>query len=320
MKNPNHNISLPKGNVSSNQKLGLFYQDFTPALIHFNQNYFGEFDKHGIPMQHAGGVARYNQIFVIQYGLILHDLMLKGNTNESYPILLTNCVKWLESRLESFNADSLVIRNNFDYPRYNLKSGWISSMYQGQLISLLLRYGQITGEEIKYNELCRKICNYFYYNYEEGGVARFDRYGNFWLEEYPSPKGSFVLNGFIYSYFGILDLHRVQNLEDNKIAKLVKSCEATLINSIPLYDIGYWSLYDQEHSELASLYYHKNIHIPLMEILFEQTNHPIFDSYAKRWKRQLRFRNILLVKLMYRVRPRWKILCTKVRNHSYKQN
>lgn len=288
--------------------LGLFYQDFTPAIVHFKENYFGDFDAEGIPMQLFGSESRYNQIYIIQYGLILHDRILRKEAEETEYDTLKKCVDWLEKQLEPFGADSLIIRNQFDYPRFGLKSGWVSAMYQGQLISLFLRYGQLAGEDDKYIKLCDQIANYFRYSYEDGGVARHDRHGNFWLEEYPSPDGSFVLNGFIYAYFGILDLYRVYHQQHENLDNLIKLCQKTLLNSLSLYDSGYWSIYDQEHAELASIYYHKNIHIPLMEILFEQTQEPIFKKYLKRWKRQLNVSNIVWVKIMYRVRPRWRRL------------
>ena len=183
-------------------------------------------------------------------------------------------------------------------------------MYQGQIISLFLRYGQFTNEIEKYTAISMKIFNYFYIPYEKGGVARYDKEGNFWLEEYPSPTPSFVLNGFVYTLFGIIDLYRVSN--DEKVKKMMDDCLSTLKNSIHKYDAGYWAIYDQFLQERATKYYHKNIHIPLLEILYELTKEPLFLKYKNKWEWQLNsaFCNSF-VKLMYRVQPRLRRLTNK---------
>jgi len=310
MKKPNIALELPIGNVSLETELGMYYQDFTQAIHHFDERYFGDFDENGVPLFGFGDQAIYNQVYIIQYGLICHDLALKGINVEESENRMKICVQWLEKHEETAPNNSIVWRNDFDYDRYQLKKGWISSMYQGQAISLYLRYGQYFKLEDYYIDKANRIFNFFQVEFSNGGVSRKDAIGNFWLEEYPSPKPSFVLNGYIYSLFGIIDLYRVSKREETK--EMMDASLQTLRNSLQLYDSGYWSIYDQLHKELASKYYHKNIHIPLMKIIYSLTKEPIFDHYAKRWENQLNspFR-YLFVKIMYRVRPRLKKLLKK---------
>lgn len=310
MKKPNIELELPIGNVSMDSNLGAYYQDFTQAMHHFDERYFGEFDEDGIPMAGFGAQAFYNQVYIIQYGLIAHDLALKGVDVAANEHRMKICVDWLEKHEELVENERIVWRNDFDYPRYNLKRGWISSMYQGQAMSLYLRYGQYTNQEDYFVKKTEKIAAFFSTDYRDGGVSRYDKDGNFWLEEYPSPEPSFVLNGFIYTLFGIIDLYRISNNANSK--HLMDECFKTLKASLHLYDAGYWSVYDQLHKELASKYYHKNIHIPLLKILFELTNDEIFHRYALRWEKQLNspFR-YSFVKVMYRVRPRMQKLLKK---------
>ena len=146
MKKPNHDLSLPVANVSLDRQLGAFYQDFKAALHHFEERYFGDFDADGIPMFGFGNEAVYNQIYIVQYGLISHDLILEGIDVELHTERLKSCVNWLLENEEKFNGTA-VWRNHFPNPRYGLESGWVSGMYQGQVISLLLRYGQMFDEE-----------------------------------------------------------------------------------------------------------------------------------------------------------------------------
>ena len=103
--------------------------------------------------------------------------------------------------------------------------------------------------------------------------------------------------------FGILDYHRVTNSLAAK--KLWDSCLKTLENNLKKYDVWYWSIYDQLKKQLVSYYYQKNVHIPLMEIMFELTKNNLFAKYANKWKKNLNnpFHR-LVVKIMYRIQPR----------------
>ena len=142
-------------------------------------------------------------------------------------------------------------------------------------------------------------------SYEDGGVKRFDQNGLLWFEEYPSKNPSFILNGFIYTLFGLYDLWRITKDVDLKIT--IDSCVKTLRESIHLYDSGYWSIYDQLKQELATKYYHQNIHIPLMEVLHKITGEEIFSFYNRRWKKQLNSKfSLVWVQVMYRMQPRLK--------------
>lgn len=304
MNKPNHGLTLRVGYVADSQYLGKFYQDFSEALHHFDENYFGDKDEKGLPMFGFGDDAVYNQIYIIQYGLISHDLILEGTDISKNRERLEKCITWLEDNEEWLN-DSLIWRNHFPNVRYGLASGWMSGMYQGQAISLLLRYGQLVNQEAKYIKKSLDAFKFFSIAYEDGGVKRIDSDGNFWLEEYPGPEPSFVLNGFVYAFFGIYDLWRVSKTEE--VEKMMDDCIETLIKSLHKYDSGFWSVYDQQKKELATKYYHKNIHIPLMEIMFTITKNPIFEHYKKRWTRQLNSKiSNIFVRVMYRVQPRLK--------------
>lgn len=295
-------MSLPMGNVSLDSSLGKFYQDFTSAKVHFDDKYFGDLDDKDLPMKGFGDDAIYYQIYIIQFGLIAHDLILSGIEIETNTERLKNSIAWLEENEEIIDC-CIVWRNHFKNPRYELDSGWISGMYQGQAMSLYLRYGQHIGEEQKYVDKAFKIYNFFDVKYEDGGVRRYDKNGLLWFEEYPGEQPSFVLNGFVYALLGLYDLWRVT--KDENVKSTIDSCVKTLKESIKLYDSGYWSVYDQLKKELATKYYHENIHIPLLEVLHNLTGEEIFHFYQKRWEKQLnsKFNNIL-VKVMYRIQPR----------------
>lgn len=302
MKKPNVSLTLPVGNVSSVVALGKYYQDFSQALHHFSQNYFGCFDANGLPMYGFEEKAIYNQIYIIQYGLILHDQILDGKDVERNRLMLDKCITWIENNKEEF-LGSVVWRNYFDNDRYALKSGWISGMYQGQIISLILRYAQLTQQEKKYIPLAESCFLSFFIPFEKGGFMRRDSEGNLWFEEYPSPTPSFVLNGFVYALLGLYDLFRVT--QNTKVLSLFEEGLTTVEKSIHKYDSGYWSIYDQLKRELATQYYHKNIHIPLVEILYLITKKDCYLYYKKRWEKQWNSSlNRVFTEIMYRIKPR----------------
>jgi hypothetical protein len=298
----NEKLHLGVGNISHEAKLGSYYQDFAPAIYHFEHNSFGEFDENGIPYLYIPEGRTYSIVYVIQYGLINHDLMLQGNDAENRKRIVRICLDWLEENSEDFE-DSTVWRNHSD-EQYDLQEGWISAMYQGQAISLFLRAYQLFGLE-KYLHIAEKTFEFFKYDYSEGGVRRVDTDGYIWFEEYPTPIPSLVLNGYIYTMFGFYDLYRVT---ENKEAKnLFNEGVRTLENNLQKYDVWYWSLYDQLKEQLVSYYYQKNVHIPLMEIMYQLTGRKIFERYAEKWTKNLNnpFHK-LIVKIMYRVQPRVK--------------
>lgn len=303
----NNNITLDVGNVSFDSKLGAYYQDFTSAIYHIKNDSMGKFDTRGIPYLIEGNREYYSVVYIIQYGLILHDLVLKGVNIQENKTILSKLIDWLIENSEDYK-DSIVWRSE-ENTHYHLEKGWISAMYQGQAISFFLRMSQLFNEP-KYIPFSEKIYAYFKYDYSEGGVKRVDSDGYIWLEEYPTNPPSYVLNGFIYSIMGVLDLHRVTGNKDAKL--LYESCISTVKNNIHKYDLTYWTRYDQLKQELVSYYYQKNVHIPLVRILFLLTNDKIFQTLDEKWTKQLNSKYIyFFVKIMYRIQPRIKKLKRK---------
>ncbi len=133
-------------------------------------------------------------------------------------------------------------------------------------------------------------------------MRRYDAEGNLWFEEFPSARPAFVLNGFIYTVFGLYDLYRVTG--SATVKEDIDRCIETLVTNLPRFDTGYWSLYDLQRKELVRYYYQKNVHVPQMAVLYRLTGNPIFEEYRRKWQSQLTPLNYLFVRLMYRVKPR----------------
>jgi len=298
----NNDIYLGPGNISMESTLGAYYQDMKPAIYHFENDSLGRFDENGIPFLIVGNHPQYSIVYVIQYALIQHDIYLNKNKNDGELDRIEKCLNWLDERSEK-HKNSLVWRSE-ENKQYGLQKGWISAMYQGQAISLYLRAYQLFNKT-EYLQKAEAAYNFLKYDYSDGGVRRTDENGYIWLEEYPTEPPSYVLNGFIYTVFGILDLYRVTGKPEVK--EFYDSCILTLKENVHKYHHWYWSVYDQGKKQLVSYYYQKNIHIPLMEILYALTNDEIFEIYRGKWSKQLNSKlSKFIVEIMYRIQPRMK--------------
>jgi hypothetical protein len=301
MKEERKDIVLPLGDTTLNEKLGVYYIDMRPSIVHYTENiYDGTFDDKHVPMCGDGnGGFYYSAVNICQYGFIIHANYLENENNDDLKILI-NCLNKLES-LKLENDKIAKWENNYFNPRYKLNPPWISAMDCGEVLSFYLRLYQLLNDE---NLLTTsyKIFNFLQIDVNEGGVRTRDKNGNLWFEEYPSNPPSYVLNGFIYTVFGLYDLYRVSN--DSRVKSDIDECIETLKFNLHKFDTGYWSKYDLLHKELVRYYYQINVHVPQLMVLFELTKEPIFENYGKKWKNNLTFFNYFFVKIMYRIQPR----------------
>lgn len=293
-------IKLDVGEISKAKTLGCYYQDITPALIHIKNKKFASLDEHGIPYYISGDKKLYKVVLVIQYGLMCFDLIEKKVDAENNIINFKKCLNWLDSNSELYMG-AKVWRSERD-EQYQLEDGWISGMYQGQALSLYLRGAQLFKNP-EYLDSSELIFKSFFLSYEQGGFVRRDNLNCLWFEEYPSKTPSFVLNGFIYAMFGIYDLYRVTGR--NEVLEIWNDCVHTLVVNLHKYDVWYWSLYDQLKKQLVSYYYQKNVHVPILKIMYQLTNNTVFLKYSVKWEKNLNsFVHRNIVKIMYRLRPR----------------
>jgi heparosan-N-sulfate-glucuronate 5-epimerase len=294
-------IKLTLGDTSLDEKLGIYYIDFRDSLIHYESDFYGDKDANGIPLSGVGKDATYYPIVVAQYGLLLHAQYLKENSDSAFQ-KMAHCVSII-CELMKLENETIVWRHNSFYDRFNLKPGWASAMAQGQCMSLLLRWHQITNDH-KYLNYANQAYEFMKIPSSEGGVRAWDKEGNVWLEEYPSTDGpSCVLNGFIYALWGLYDLYRVTG--NSEVKEDIDRCVITLKNCISNFDVGYWSIYDQYTFELVRYYYQKNVHVPQLCAMYDLTQEDIFLHYAEKWKKTVNWKNYFLVQIMYRVRPRF---------------
>jgi len=262
-------------------KPGMYYLDFSSKA-----DYAQQFDSKGIPMfKYADEIPlTYHATVICQYALGLYDCLYKTDfkDDEIRKKFITQS-DWLVENKSIKNKAALWL---FDYPEksYEISPPWFSAMTQGEAISVLCR-AYLLNHDTKYLITAEEAVIPFELSVIEGGVV--NKFNNIIIyEEYPASRVTGVLNGYIFSLFGLFDLSCISK---NSIAKkLFDRGIENVIKLLEFYDLGYWSRYDlfaYPFVNPASYTYH-NIHIEQLKALYILTGRNELLEYSEKWSRQ----------------------------------
>jgi hypothetical protein len=152
----------------------------------------------------------------------------------------------------------------------------VSSMCQGEGASLLLRASIVFHDE-RYKNAALNAVDFMLLPIQQGGTAIYEN-SNLYLEEYPQIPRCSVMNGWIFSLFGLYDA--MVTAPEKYLDAFIRSYD-TLCISIDQYDAGFWSYYDL-NKHLASPAYH-DLHIALLTVLNDLKNSSKFDKTIKKF-------------------------------------
>ncbi|MGY0005355.1 D-glucuronyl C5-epimerase family protein [Micromonospora sp. I033] len=174
----------------------------------------------------------------------------------------------------------------FDFPRCAqmpvVHSPWYSAMSQGQLLSLFVRLHEVTSDQ-KWREAADRTFASLLLPPESGlpWATWVDDAGYLWLEEYPvtpGVTGERVLNGHIFSLYGVYDYWRLT--ADARAAAIFDGAATTLRHHVPVdfrapqwisrYSIGCPNSYAGYHP----------VHIGQLLKTYEMTRAPVFAGLA----------------------------------------
>lgn len=229
-------------------------------------------DEGGIPLSViAGGERVHFPIAIFQYGLGCYDLsILKPNEAERHLASLRACADWaVETQREDGSWDA--------FGPIGSARNTVSSMAQGEGCSMLLRVHAAFGD-IRYREAALKAASFMLLDMDKGGVSAYDG-DELFLEEYPQRPRRSVMNGWIFSLFGLYD----GALVDERFEDPFKRSAETLAKHLDDYDAGYWTYYDLEH-RIASPAYHK-LHIAQLRAMADLTGDVRFTAKADVYER-----------------------------------
>lgn len=170
------------------------------------------------------------------------------------------------------------------YPHtYRLDPPWLSSMAQGEGASLLVRLALQSGEA-RFAEAARRALAPLSVPTADGGVRALLE-GRPFPEEYPTDPASFVLNGAIFSMWGLRDVGT--GLGDGAATAAFEEAVDTLAATIHRWDLGYWSRYDlhpHRAVNVASPAYHR-LHTDQLRAMALIAPRPELEQALRRFER-----------------------------------
>ena len=207
-------------------------------------------------------------VAIFQYGLGAYDLyLIKGD--DVYRRKFEQCLEWTVANQEKTGAWS-----NFFYIYPTHPYG---AMAQGEGVSLLVRGYVLTGQT-HYLQCAKRALDFMLTSVEEGGTSLY-RDGQLTLLEYTHLPA--VMNGWVFALFGLYD-YVIALGDKGRYAELMELSLNTLERMLPLFDRGFWSMYDLDN-RIASPFYHR-LHIAQMQALYQITGKPVFEQYACKWQ------------------------------------
>lgn len=220
-----------------------------------------------VPMSSVDtGETIYFPIEIFQYGLGAYDLYLLNNDKEML-VKVKASADWAVDNQQKDGSWVTFTYENPDHP--------YSSMAQGEGISLLLR-AYLGLNDKKYLSAVKKAIEFMLLPLGQGGTTKYE--GND-VYLYECTEDPLILNGWIFSLWGIIDYCKY--FDDEDIQDVLNKTLSTLERRLPDFDIGYWSMYE-DGMRICSPFYHK-LHIAQLNVMYDLTGKQIYKDYADRF-------------------------------------
>jgi heparosan-N-sulfate-glucuronate 5-epimerase len=213
----------------------------------------GTLDETGVPYYTLNDFPNgYYATMIAQYALAQWNVYLKTGEEESKKAFMTQA-EWLVAHESRVSHDA----GGWPFPLpsrdYFAAAPWLSALIQGNAISVLVRAYILTGEDI-FLQVARRAVRTFELDIHNGGVSTSIDNDGIFFEEVAVYPAAHILNGYIFSLFGLYDYVSVTS--DTRIARLIDRSLAAMHVIIDAYDLGYWSSYDFLYKSPAPRFYH----------------------------------------------------------------
>jgi heparosan-N-sulfate-glucuronate 5-epimerase len=179
------------------------------------------------------------------------------------------------------HGSSLLWPYHMEVPKYGVRPPWYSGFAQSQIASGLLRLWLATGDDAFASAARSAIAPIL--AADDPRFVTHTRDGPI-LEEGPGSPPSHVLNGWIFSLFGLRDVAIA--LSEPRARELAEASTRCLLARLRDYDVGWWtrySLFPHTMPDLAKPIYHR-LHVDLMSVMHDLTGAPEFGAAAARWR------------------------------------
>jgi hypothetical protein len=264
--------------------LGPYYIEWDPGNSAYGERWSNApRDSAGVLL--TGPARAYHPIRIAQFGLHSHARWCFSREEADRRAYLAQA-RWLAGNACERRGVLGCLVFDFPWPKYGAPAGWISAMAQGEAISLLLRAADAEGDDA-YSDAALNIAEPFRFGVEEGGVVFRSRQGDAFLEEVAVKPASHILNGHIFSLWGLLEIASVR--PQPWIEQVASAALRTLRRRLDLYDSGYWSYYSllgtrSGFRNVALLKYHA-FHIAQLRVTAALSGDQYFADTASRWQK-----------------------------------
>jgi heparosan-N-sulfate-glucuronate 5-epimerase len=266
-----------------------------------------EFDENGIPKIHSYIDVKekgfyYYPITIGQFGLgTYHQYLDSGDECSKKQFL--KIVNWFTENLIEEDLLGAFWLTEVPKPEFKITTPWKSAFTQSRAISVLLRGWQMTRES-NYLKLASKALIPFTIPIESGGVAVDLTEEMAFYEEYVAEKPTRILDGAMFSLFGVYDFIRATKelKEWEESHQLAKEIFRKGVNGLkfwlPKFDMGYWVFYNRceiegyPQNDPCTIGYLRLVSAQL-EIMANLTGEKIFIEYSYKFKGYLKPWNIL---------------------------
>lgn len=229
------------------EDLGEYYLIFDEDPARLNR-LISTFDDNGIPLNSSyidveEPRLHYYPISIGQYGLAVFASFKKSNNIEKKQYFLRIADWFYENRVDDSKLGSYWL-TDIPKPEYKISRPWKSAFAQSRGLSILLRAWQMTGRK-EYFDVCKKALIPFTVDIRDGGVSANLRNGFPFYEEYVADEPTMVLDGHLFSLFGLYDFVRAvpesSDAESHLLAKnLFNAGIESLTHWLPEFDMKYW--------------------------------------------------------------------------------
>lgn len=250
--------------------------DFAPRL---DDGHFRHFDDSGIPLRPTPRGPIHNYTRICGWALAHWSRAMSGARPEESRASFLAAAQYIRRTAVPVGAD---LELKAELPGAG-HVGAVSSMAQGQAMSVLVRAERVTGDP-GYGDAAERCLGPFRRTCDEGGVAATMReVDGTWFEEDPVLPPRHILNGMVFALWGLEDLAR--RSADSEGAVLHEAGMRALHGGIGRFDLGWWSTYDAPDAGrryIASMRYH-DLHVAQLEAL--AVGEPALRTYADRFAR-----------------------------------
>ncbi len=291
--------------ISQQPELTYYYMKFEENHVNSRGgNKPFEFDAQGVPRIHSyidveDAGYYYYPITIGQYGLaVFHTFLNTGDQEKKEQFI--SIADWFYNNAIDEDRLGVYWLTEVDKPEFKIFTPWKSAFAQSRGISILLRAWQLTRDD-RYYDTAVAALGLFDYDTSEGGV-RVGTSSSYFYEEYVAEAPTRILDGMMFSLFGLYDLMRVTKRidEDNYrwSRRMFEDGIAGLSHWLPRFDMGYWVYYNRcdiqgyPPNDPCTVGYLRLI-VSQLGILHQLTGQEILKAYRDRFESYNRPFNIL---------------------------